>query len=59
MKLQFFSTDVRKILKFRENPPSESLVVPYGNKSGQTGMAKVIVVFSNFGNAPRNLPYCR
>jgi len=50
MKLEFFRRMFEKYsnFKFHENPSNESLVVPCGNTSGQTGMTKLIVVFSQF-----------
>jgi hypothetical protein len=50
--LEIFSTDFRKIptnIKFRESPSGGSPVVP----CGRTDMAKLIVVFRNFANAPK------
>ena len=48
-----FSADLRKVLKYldlHKNPYSRSRVVP----CGQTDMMKVVVVFRNFANAPKN-----
>jgi len=44
MKLEFFSTDFRKILniKFYENPPNRRL----------TDLTKLVVAFRHFANAP-------
>jgi len=66
-KTWIFSTDFWKILeniKFHENMPSESRVVPCGGTevqtdgqtdgqtNGKTGMANLIVAFRNFATAP-------
>jgi hypothetical protein len=45
-------------IKFHENPTSGSRVVAYGRTDGRTdgrtNMTKLIVVFRNFANAPKN-----
>jgi hypothetical protein len=41
-------------IKFHENPPSGSRIVPRGRTDGQTDMTKLIVAFRNFANASRN-----
>jgi len=40
--------------KFHENPQSGSPVVPCRRTYGQTDMMKLIVVFHNFADAPKN-----
>jgi hypothetical protein len=51
MKLEFSRQISEKVsnIKFQQNPSSGSRVVPYG----QTDM-KLIAVFLNFANVPRN-----
>ena len=41
-------------IKFHENPSSGSRVVPCGQTDGLTDMAKLIVAFRSFANAPKN-----
>jgi hypothetical protein len=43
MKLEFFSTDFRKMFRFHEN-----------HTDGRTDMTKVIVAFRTFANASNN-----
>jgi hypothetical protein len=52
MKLEDYRQIFEKYsnIKFHENPSSESGVAPYG----QTDMTKLIVVFRNFANTPKN-----
>jgi len=52
MKLELFRNIFGKYsnIKFHVNPSSGSRVVP----CGQTDMKKLIVVFRNFANAPKN-----
>jgi hypothetical protein len=55
MKIEFS----RKIfensdIKFYQNPSSGSPVVPCGPTDGQTVVAKRIVAFRNFANAPKS-----
>jgi hypothetical protein len=52
MKFEFSRQIFEKVsnIKFYQNPSSGSRVVP----CGQTDMAKLIVAFSNFANAPKN-----
>jgi len=58
------STDFRKKnSKFHENPCSGSRIVPCGRTDGRntdsrTGMAKLIVSFRNFANAPKGWNTC-
>jgi hypothetical protein len=40
-------------IKFHEHPSSESQVVPSGQTDRRTDMAKLIVAFRNFANAPK------
>jgi len=59
MKLEFFSTDFRRMLhyatKFHENPSSGWRVFfPCGLTDGQTDLTKRTVPFRNFANAPIN-----
>ena len=39
-------------IRFHENPSSGSQVVPCGGTDGEADMAKLIVTFRNFANAP-------
>jgi len=43
-------------IKFHENPPSGSRVVPCGQTDIRTDMTKLIVAFRNFVNATKMLP---
>jgi hypothetical protein len=55
------STDFEKSpnIKFHENPTSGSRVVPCGRTDRWThGQTKLIVVFRNFANAPKNAYIC-
>jgi hypothetical protein len=60
MKLEFSRHIFEKHsnTKFHENPSSGSRVVPYGRADGridgQTEMTKLIIVFRNFANTPKN-----
>ena len=49
-----FSTHAQNIIKFHENPSSESSIVPCGHTDERTDMTKLIVAFRNFVNAPKN-----
>ena len=40
-------------MKFYENPPTGSRVVPCGRTGRQTEITKLIVAFHNFANAPK------
>jgi hypothetical protein len=51
--LLFFSRNPRNI-KFHENSSSGSRVDPCGQTDGLTDMARLIVAFGNFANAPKN-----
>ena len=42
-------------IKFHENPSIGSQVVPYGRTDGRTDMMKVIVIFHNFAETPKNV----
>ena len=42
-------------IKFNENLSSGSRFFPCGKIDGQTDMTKLIAVFGNFANAPKNL----
>jgi hypothetical protein len=63
MKIEFSRTSIEKhsSIKFYENPPFGSRVVPRGRTDGrtdrQTYMTKLIVAFRNFANAPKK-PCC-
>jgi hypothetical protein len=54
MKLEFLGQILGKKLniKYNENPPSGSRVVPCGQTDRQTDVTKLIVAFRNFANAP-------
>ena len=60
MKIEFPRQIFEKYsnIKFHYNPYSGSRVVPYGKRYGRTDrptdMTKLIVVFHNFANAPKN-----
>ena len=45
-------------IKFHENPPSGSRVVPCGRTDRQTDMTKLIVTFRNYTNAPKKEMVC-
>ena len=57
MKLEFSRLIYEKDsnTKFHENPSCGSRVVP----CRQANMMKLIVIFRNFANAPKNSKYCR
>jgi hypothetical protein len=40
-------------IKFHENLSSGGRIVPCGRMDGQAGMAKLVVTFCNFANAPK------
>ena len=54
MKLDFIGKIFEKYpsIKFYENPPSGSRIVPCGRTDGQTDMKKLIVTFRNFAISP-------
>ena len=56
MKLDFSEHILEKYsnIKFHENPSSGSLVVPCGQRDGQTDMTELTVTFRNFVNLPNN-----
>ena len=56
MKLKFSRQIIEKSsnIKFHENPPSGSRVVPCWCTDVQTDMTKLTVTFRNFANAPKN-----
>jgi len=56
MELEFSRQFFEKCsnIKFHENPSIESRVVPCVLTEGRTDMTKLIVVFRNFSNAPKN-----
>jgi hypothetical protein len=61
MKLEFSQQSLEKSsnIKFHENLPSESRVVPCGQaeggRDGRTDMTELIVAFRNFANASKNV----
>ena len=57
MKLEFSRQIFAKYsyLRFNENPSSGNRVVPCGQTDEQTDTMKLIVAFSNFANAPKNI----
>jgi hypothetical protein len=56
MKLEFSEQIFEKSpnVKFHKIPPSGSRVVPCTETDGQTDMAKLLVPFCDFSNAPKN-----
>jgi len=57
MKLEFFLTDFRKILKYKISRKSVQWTVgrtKRRNADNRTDMTKPLVVFRNFGKAPNN-----
>ena len=60
MKLEFSRRIFGKYsnIKFSENLSSGSRVVPCGRQDGRPDMAKLIVAFRNFENAPNNSTFC-
>jgi hypothetical protein len=55
MKLEFFSTDFRKMHKYQVLLKSVRSRVFSMRRDGQKDMRKEVVVFRNFANAPKNL----
>jgi len=57
MKLAFSRPIFEKYsnIRFQENPPSGSRVVPCGQTDWRTFKLKLIAAFHNFANAPKNL----
>jgi len=57
MKTYFFLQFFEKYLdvKFHENLPSGSRVVPCGQPDGRTDLTKLIVALRKFANAPKKL----
>jgi hypothetical protein len=57
MKLEFSRQIFEKYsnIKFHENHSSGSRVVPCGRTDGQADMTKLIVIFCNFANVPKNI----
>jgi hypothetical protein len=51
MKLEFSGQVFENYIKFHENPPRGSQVVPWGRADGYD---EIIVAFRNFANAPKN-----
>jgi len=60
IKLYFYGRIFEKYsyIKFHENPGSVSRVVPCGRTYRQTHMTKLIIVFHNSANAPKNCTFC-
>ena len=56
MKLELSRQIFEKVLntKFYQNPSSGGRVVSCGQKDRRTDISKLIVVFRNFVNAPKN-----
>ena len=56
MKYEFYRQIFEKVsdIKFHKNPSSGSRVVSCEETDGQTDVTKLIVVFRNFVNAPKN-----
>jgi hypothetical protein len=56
MKLEFSRQIFEKYsdIKFLENPPSRSRVVPCGQRDGRMDMTKLTVAFRNFANSSKN-----
>jgi len=54
MKLVFFQQFFVKYSYFIKIPSSRRQVIPCGQTNGRTDMTKLIVVFRNFANAPKN-----
>ena len=55
MKLNFLEGFFKNssTIKFNENPPIGSRVVPLGRIGGRTDMKKLIVAYGNFANSPK------
>ena len=59
MKLEFLQHIFEKSsnIKYHENPLSGSQVLPFGLMGAQADMAKLLVTFNNFANAPIKTSY--
>jgi hypothetical protein len=54
MKIEDFKKKKNSSIKFHQNPASGSLIVPCGQTEERTDMKKLIVIFRNSANAPKN-----